>query len=123
MKSKHSKRGFERHRRVADLIQKTLARMLLDENDPRLRLVTITSVTVTRDFSHAKIYVSVLMDDKEEIRHTIHALNRIAKSLRYQLAQEVKMRVIPELKFVYDESIAHGFKISMLIDSTVKKEK
>jgi ribosome-binding factor A len=116
------KRGFERTQRVADLIQKSLAQMLLqDMSDDRFRLVTVTSVTVSRDLSYAKVYVSVLMDEEDKIKQTVAALNRAAKSLRYNLAREVDLRVMPELKFVYDESTAHGFHISTLIDSAVKK--
>jgi ribosome-binding factor A len=118
------KRGYDRTHRIADLIQKTLASMLLqDMDDERFRLVTIGSVTVSRDLSHAKIYVSVLMDDVEAINDVVKSLNRAAKGLRYQLAKEVELRVMPELKFVYDESTAHGFHISGLIDAALKKEK
>lgn len=116
------KRGFERTQRVADLIQKTLARILLqDMADERFSLVTITGVNVSRDMSYAKVYVSVLFDEEDKIKQIITALNRSAKSLRYHLAREVKLRIIPELKFVYDESTARGFHISNLIDSAVKK--
>lgn len=118
------KRGFNRSERVGDLIQKTIAQMLLqDMSDTRFRLVTITSVSVSRDLSYAKIYVSVLMDEEEDIKQTVNALNRAAKSLRYQLAQAVDLRIAPELKFIYDESTARGFRLSTLIDSAVKKEK
>jgi ribosome-binding factor A len=116
------KRGYDRTQRVADLIQKSLAQMLLQEmSDDRFHLVTITGVTVSRDLSYAKIYVGVLMDEANEIKQTVQALNRAAKSLRYHLAHAVKLRVVPELRFVYDESTAHGFRISSLIDSAVKK--
>lgn len=116
------KRGYERSARVADLIQKSLAQLLLEDmTDDRFRLITITSVNVTRDLSYAKIYVSVLEDDKAKIKQAIDALNRAAKSLRYNLARMVKLRIVPELKFVYDESTAHGFRLSTLIDSAVKK--
>lgn len=116
------KRGFDRTQRIADLIQKALAKMLLhDMTDDRFRLVTVTDVSVTRDLSYAKVYVSVLLDDKDKIKETVTALNRAAKAFRYHLAREVDLRIIPELKFVYDESTARGFKLSSLIDSAVKK--
>lgn len=116
------RRGFDRAQRVADLIQKALANMLLqDMHDDRFRLVTITGVTITRDLSYAKIYVSILMDDEIKIKQTVDALNRAAKSLRYHLAKEVELRIVPELRFVYDASTAHGFHLSSLIDSAVKK--
>lgn len=117
------KRGFDRTQRVGDLIQKALAQLLLqDMSDERFHLVTVVSVSVTKDFSYAKVYVTVLMDDEEKIKATIHALNLAAKPLRYHLAREVDLRVIPELKFVYDESTARGFRISSLINEAMSKE-
>src|SRR3990167_2718664 len=116
------KRRFDRTQRVADLIQKALAPIILQEMpDKRFRLVTITGVTVSRDLSYAKIYVSVLLDDENEINAIIGALNHSAKSLRHELAHAVELRITPELKFVYDESTAHGFHISNLINKAVKK--
>ncbi len=118
------KRGFDRTQRVADLIQKTLAQMLLqDMTDDRFHLVTVTSVNMSRDLSYAKVYVSVLEEEADKIKQTVDALNRSAKSLRYHLAQSVDLRIAPELKFVYDESTARGFKISNLIDAAMKDDK
>ena len=62
-----------------------------------------------------------MVDEEEKIKQIIAALNRAAKSLRYLLAKAVDLRVIPELKFLYDASTAHGFHISGLINSAVKK--
>jgi ribosome-binding factor A len=116
------KRGYNRTERVADLIQKSLAQIILQEvSDERIRFVTITSVSMSRDLSYAKIYISVLTEDSTVIKETVNFLNRMAKQLRYRLAQTVKLRIAPELKFVYDESTAHGFRISNLIDSAMKK--
>lgn len=118
------RRGFDRTHRIAALIQEALARMLLqDMNDERFRLVTVTGVTVSRDLSYAKVYVSVLADTEKSIKETVKALNNAARPLRYHLAKEIDVRVVPELKFIYDESILHGFHISGLIDSATKKEK
>ncbi|OGT38192.1 MAG: ribosome-binding factor A [Gammaproteobacteria bacterium RIFCSPHIGHO2_12_FULL_38_14] len=117
------KRGFLRKERVADAIQKALARLLLKEmHDQRFHLVTITGVELSKDLSYAKIYVSVLVDE-EDIQSLIQTLNLASKSLRYHLAREVKLRIVPELKFVYDESTARGFRISKLIDDAAKKSK
>lgn len=118
------KKSFERVHRVADLIQKSLAQMLLqDMSAERFKFVTITSVNVSRDLSYAKVYVSLLLDNEEEIKKTVDALNHEAKSIRYNLAQAVDLRIVPELKFVYDDSTARGFRISRLIDSAIKKRK
>ena len=116
------RRGFDRTQRVADLIQKALATILLqDIQDDRFRFVTITGVTVSRDLSYAKIYVSVLTEEPNKVKEIVRALNQEAKILRRHLAHEVDLRITPELKFIYDESTAHGFHISTLIDSAMKK--
>jgi ribosome-binding factor A len=116
------KRRFDRTARVADLIQKALATILSqDMSDSRFGLVTITSVTVSKDLSYAKVYVSVLIDDESKIKEVVKALNRSAKALRFSLAKEVKLRIMPELKFVFDDATAHGFHISSLIDAALKK--
>jgi ribosome-binding factor A len=115
-------RGFDRTQRIADQMQRILGQMLLQEMaDERMRLVTITSVSVAKDLSFAKIYVSVLSEDADEIKKLVALLNSASKSLRYRLAQEIDLRVMPELKFVYDESAAQGFKISSLIDAAMNK--
>lgn len=117
------KRGFDRSRRVADLLQKTLAQMLLQEmGDDRFQLVTVTGVNVSKDLSYAKVYVSMLFDDPVKIKNTIKELNGAAKMLRYRLARAVELRIAPELKFVYDESTAHGFRVTDAILAAMKKE-
>lgn len=116
------KRGYDRTQRIADLIHKTLAQMLLQEmSDERFKFVTVTGVTVTKDLAHAKIFVSVFSEDEAEIKKIIQSLNRASKALRFNLAHEVKLRVVPELKFVFDSSTAHGFHISHLIDKADKR--
>lgn len=116
------KRGFNRAQRVGDLIQKSLAQILLTSMpDERFHLVTVTGVTLSRDLSYAKVYVSVLLEDKDEILKTMKALNRAAKHIRYQLAKDVILRIVPELKFIYDESTFRGFEISRLLDSALDK--
>lgn len=121
---RQKKRGFDRTRRIADLLQKALATILLQGlDDSRFRLVTVTGVTVSRDLSYAKVHVSMLIDEPTEIKETIKALNNSTKMIRYQLARAVELRIIPELKFEYDESTAHGFKVTNAINAAMKKEK
>ena len=117
------KRRFDRSARVGDLIQKALALILQQEMaHSQIGLVTITSVSVSPDLSYAKVYVSVLLGDGQgDVKSTIQALNRSAKAMRFNLAKAVKLLIVPELRFVFDESTAHGFHISNLIDAAVKK--
>ena len=83
--------------------------------------MTITGVTVARDLSFAKVFVSTLEEGKEQ--EVVLALNHAAKYIRHTLAQKVKLRIIPEIKFVYDDSSLRGHHISSLIDSALKGSK
>lgn len=119
---RRKRRGYDRGQRVSDLIQQALAQIVLHSvDDSRFRFVTITGVVMSKDLSYAKIYVSILQDDSEQIKQIVLSLNRHAKGLRYELAQAVKLRIAPELRFAYDESTAKGFKVSMLIEDAMKR--
>ena len=112
-----------RLQRVAGLVQTTLADILLKETeDSRFQMVTITHVSLARDLSSAKVFVSVWDDEKAV--ETVKALNNATKYLRHALAQsKIEMRVIPELKFVYDDSVMRGSHISALINQALKNTK
>lgn len=114
-------KGYKRTQRVAEVIQTALAEILQREGkDLHIKsMVTVTSVNVSHDLSFAKVFVSVLEDDKA--KETIAALNHAAKSLRYSLAQAVLLRIAPELKFIYDDSAVRGSRISSLINDALKK--
>lgn len=110
-----------RMRRVSELIQHELAQILQREaSDLGLNLLaTVTGVNVSPDFSHAKVFISVLEDDK--VTEVIKKLNEAAKDLRFVLAQRIKLRIVPDLRFVYDDSTHRGAHISSLIDQALKK--
>ncbi len=110
-----------RPQKVANLIQRELSDLLRHEvRDPRVGMVTLTSVDVSPDLSHAKIFFTIL--EKEKKDETMHALQRAAGFLRSQLAQRMKLYTTPELRFAYDESIERGDRLSQLIDSVVSRE-
>jgi ribosome-binding factor A len=109
-----------RPRKVADLIQRELNDLLLREvRDPGIGMITITSVDVSPDLSHAKVYFTTL--EKEKQSATEKALQRAAGYLRSQLAHRIKLYTTPELRFVYDESVERGDKLSQLIDEANRK--
>lgn len=113
-------RSYSRTDRVGELIQNTLADILQkDFTFPEFGLITVTGVSVSPDFSFAKVYVSVLFEDKA--KEAVAALNEEAKALRFQLAHQVRLRVTPELKFFFDDSTVRGSRISSLIDQALKK--
>ncbi len=108
--------------RIADQIQKELSYILqLEVRDDDIKFVTITDVHVTSDLSFAKVYVTVLNDDKKEV--TLKALKDAAGFLRKELAGRIDIRHIPELQFVYDESIDYGKKIEQIIETLHEEDK
>jgi len=114
---------FSRTQRVADLIQRELAQLIQNEmEDPRVRLVTVTAVKVSRDLSHAKIYITQHKPEAE-IAKTVKVLNKAASFLRFRLAQIIDLRIVPELRFVYDASITYAASLSALIDEAVADDK
>lgn len=127
-----------RVQRVADQIQRELATLIqMEVNDPRVGMVSVTGVEVSRDIAHAKVFVTVLNTltddsqinestlsepgdlDKLEIKENIEALNKAAGFLRSLLAKRLSTRSVPKLRFYYDASIARGQQLSSLIDSAL----
>ena len=111
-----------RNYRVADQIQKDLAGLIRTEiKDPRLsQFVTIEEVRVTRDLSVAKVFITAL-DDKGEISQEV--LSSAAGFLRRKLGQLIRMRSVPELRFVHDTVSEDGNRISGLIAEAVASDK
>lgn len=116
---------FSRTQRVADFLKRELATTLQQEfRDPRLGMVSITDVDVSRDLSYAKVYVTVLgKDSEEEAKESIAVLNNAAGFLRTQVARSNNARVTPKLRFYYDSSVVRGQYLSGLIDKAVAADK
>ena len=115
-------RDFSRAARIADQMQRDLSDLIRKElKDPRVGLVTITGVEVTRDLSHAKVYITSL-SGAESTDRSIQALQHAAGFLRTQLSHTLKVRSIPQLHFVYDASVERGARLSQLIDQAVAGE-
>ena len=107
-----------RPQKVADLIQRELAELIrLEVRDPRIGMVTLTSVDVSPDMSHAKVFFTILEKEKKDL--TAQGLQRAASFLRAQLSRRMSMYTTPELRFVYDESVERGDRLSQLIDSVI----
>ncbi|MCC5014669.1 MULTISPECIES: 30S ribosome-binding factor RbfA [Legionella] len=108
-------KDFKRTDRVAEMMQRKLSQIIQQEiKDPRLpAFITISAVKVSADLGHAKVYFTVFNDDVEQ---TAGILNAAASYLRSALARSVKLRTVPQLHFVYDESIEYGRRLTRLID-------
>lgn len=115
--AKHSKSIPGRGLRVADQIQRDLSEIVAFElKDPRVGMITITEVQVTPDYAHAKVFFTMLNDDKEAIKNTITGLTKAAPYIRIQLGKRLTIHTLPELHFVHDSSTARGIEMSRLID-------
>lgn len=109
----------QRSRRVGELLQRELAVMVRDQlKDPRLGLVTVAAVEVSRDLAHARVFVT-FTDPATDTRASVAALQHAAGFLRRQLSGRVELRTVPALRFVHDESLDRGFAMDRLIADAV----
>lgn len=108
-----------RRARIADQIQRSLAEVIrLELRDPRVGLITLTGVELSRDQSHAKVFFTVL-GAQSAARDAAEGLQRAAGFLRTELAHRLTTRKVPELHFEFDESVERGVRLSRLIDEAV----
>ncbi len=118
-------KDFPRSRRVADEIQRELAEIIrLELKDPRVGLITITGVEVTNDLEHARIFITSMSAKPTATSHddVLNALRRATGFLRSQLAHRMKLRIVPQLAFAYDESVERGMHLSQLIDQAIAED-
>ncbi len=114
-------KGYARTDRIAEQIQREVAQLLrLDVKDPRVRMITLTGVEVTKDYSHAKVFYTTLDGVSDAVQQ---GLEHASGYLRSQLAHSMKLRIMPQLHFVYDPSIERGAHLSQLIDQAVASDK
>ncbi len=112
-----------RNERVRKTLMKEISDILLKEiRDPKITgLVSITDVEVSHDNSYAKVFYSVLSnnDNKDEI---VEAIEKNTPKIRYEVGKRIRLRLTPELKFILDESLERGARITDLIDKISKGE-
>lgn len=118
-------REFNRADRVADAIQRIVAQLIQFEiRDPRVGLVNINDVAVTRDMAYAKVFCTFVgRDGDEESEAATEILNKASGYLRSLLAKELNMRSTPRLQFVYDKTAIRGQQLSSLIDKAVAADR
>jgi ribosome-binding factor A len=119
-------KSFSRSERVNEQIRRELADLIRNGiKDPRLeahfKMVTLTDVEVTPDYAHAKVFYTALVgtDQRSAVDR---GLKGAAGFLRRELGRRVRIHHIPELHFVYDESVERGTELSHLIDEAVKTD-
>ncbi|QYJ76318.1 MULTISPECIES: 30S ribosome-binding factor RbfA [Shewanella] len=116
-------REFSRTRRIGQQLQQELAFVLQrDMKDPRIGMVTVNDVDVSRDLSHAKVYVTFFEEDPQVIEAKLAALNTAAPYARTLVAGRMKLRVMPELRFIYDASLVEGMRMSNLVSKVIRDD-
>ncbi|GAA6167613.1 30S ribosome-binding factor RbfA [Sessilibacter corallicola] len=116
---------YNRTDRLADAIMRILASTIRNEvRDPRIGMVNINEVVVSRDLSFAKVYVTLVDRESDDERNeSVAALNKAAGFLRSLLAKELDIRATPKLQFIFDETSTKGQALSHLIDKAVAADR
>jgi len=115
-------RDFKRSERVAGQLRRDLAKLIQQEiKDPAVGFVSLSDVEVTRDLSHAKVFITVF--EPEKAKESLQALRRAATFLRLRLGQELRLRHVPELHFVHDDSVEKGSHIDELISRALNADR
>ena len=108
--------------RINGEVQRELSNIIRELKAPRVgRMTSVTAVEVTPDLKYCKAYISVLGDDETKAE-TLAGLKSAAGFIRRELARTVNLRNTPEIKFIMDESIEYGMRMSKLIDDVRKNE-
>jgi ribosome-binding factor A len=109
------KKGFQRSERVAEQVRRDLADLIRTElKDPRVGMISLTDVELTPDYAHAKVFFTTF--NSEHLEEIERGLKRAAGFLRRELGKRIHIHTLPELHFVYDNSIERGTSMSLLID-------
>lgn len=115
-------RDFNRSERVAGQLRRDLATLIQKEiKDPEVGFVSLSDVEVSRDLSHAKVFITVF--EPEKAKTSLKALRRAAPFLRSRLASMMRMRHVPELHFQHDDSVEQGSHIDELISKALSADK
>lgn len=105
--------------RIGNILVQEISYILSTQiKDKDISFVTVTDVKVSKDLGHAKVYVTILDDSKKEL--TLKSLKNASGFVRRSLYERVDLRHVPEIEFVYDESIDYGKRIESLIDNLNK---
>lgn len=115
---------FARTDRIGAELRRELAQVLREEvRDPRFTLITLQEIRVSRDLAHAKVYFTCFPVDTGGAEQARLLNGKLAGFLRRALARRARLRTVPQLHFVHDESISRGERLSSLIEEAVESER
>lgn len=111
---------FSRTYRIGEQIKRELADLVRQLKDPRVGMITITDVEVTKDLSHARVFFSVLGEDAI-VAQTQKGLEHASGFLRRELGHALRLRITPQLHFIYDDTQLRGQEMDQLIRKALEK--
>ncbi|CAB1252253.1 30S ribosome-binding factor RbfA [Vibrio cholerae] len=115
---------FSRTQRVAQQLQKELAMILQREvRDSRLGMVTISDVEVSRDLAYAKVFVTFLCIGEQTPESCLAALHEHEVQIRMMLGKQIRLRLTPEIRFYYDNTLVEGMRMSNLVTEVINSDK
>ncbi|MCK5903297.1 MAG: 30S ribosome-binding factor RbfA [Cocleimonas sp.] len=113
---------YSRTDRIGEQIKRELALLIRNEiKDPRVGMVSILDVEVTKDLNQAKVYFDTLQQDNHETCE--QGLNRASGFLRRALSRSIELRNTPALIFIYDDTEQKANDLSVIIDQAVASDK
>lgn len=115
---------FTRVDRLSQQMQQEIAVILQREiKDPRLHsMITVSDVDVSKDLSHAKIYVTFLGLDSEKVAQNLQILNDAAGFVRSLIGRRIQARIVPSLRFYFDKSLDEGIRMANLVESVRRSD-
>lgn len=117
-------RDFSRTDRVAQQVQQEIAMILQrDFKDPRIGWTTVSAVEVSKDLAYVTVFVTFFGKEGEEVQEAIEILNKAGGFFRSEIGKRMRLRIVPEVKFEYDNSLVTGIEMSRKVDDAISKDK
>ena len=115
-------KDYARTERLSEQVRRELSELIRREiKDPRVGMMSITDVRVSRDLSHAKVYITRI-GSPEDRDPAVEALNHAAGFLKRELGRSMHTRSVPNLRFQYDTAVEEGARMETLIDRAIASD-
>lgn len=113
---------YKRATRVKELLREEISQIITMElKDPLVGMTTVTEVKLTNDLKSARVYVNIYGDDSVTDK-TLRGLNRAKKFIRTELGKRTELKFVPEIRFIYDDTIDHAQNIEAILNKIHKDE-
>lgn len=113
---------FRREKLSSQMVREVSSILQTKVKDPRMGFVSVTRVQVSSDFKHARVFISIMGDDREK-KLTMDALRHAQGFIQFELSRRLTMRQVPEVAFVRDDSIDKAFQLTQTIEKLARERK